>query len=247
MCYDEGGNLTSYNGYMYSWINGRQLSEISNGTNTYFYSYNDSGIRTRKTVNGATTNYITNNGTILAEYNDSYSLNYWYDESGNPLGFIYKDKTLENSEEQVYIYTRNMQGDITGILDNTGTLVTQYTYDAWGSITSVSGALSSTIGNINGLRYRGYYYDNETGYYYLQSRYYNPEFSRFINTDDAIYIGESGTALSVNAFAYCENSPTSNIDMHGFASINLTSIKSNVFAKWARKIAKLWADGYEKN
>ncbi len=216
LTYDEGGNLTSYNGYMYSWMNGRQLSEISNGTNTYSYSYNDSGIRTCKTINGVTTNYITNNGTILAEYNDSYHLNYWYDESGNPLGFIYKDKTLENPEEQVYIYTRNMQGDITGILDNTGMLVTQYTYDAWGSITNVSGTLSSTIGNINGLRYRGYYYDNETGYYYLQSRYYNPEFSRFINSDEPrmILLSEENI-IHISMFAYCNNNPIKYADVSG--------------------------------
>ena len=217
LTYDENGNLTSYNGYTYTWSNGRQLSEISNGTNTYSYTYNDNGIRTSKTVNGVTTNYVTNNGTILAECNDSYSLNYWYDESGNPIGFIYKDKTLENSEEQVYIYTRNMQGDITGILDNTGTLVTQYTYDAWGSITSVSGTLSETIGTINGLRYRGYYYDNETGYYYLQSRYYNPEFSRFINADDINYIINSKDILELNSFIYCKNNSIKHVDPTGNA------------------------------
>lgn len=208
LIYDEVGNLTSYNGYTYTWVNGRQLAEISNGTNTYSYTYNDNGIRTSKMVNGVTTNYFTNDGTILAEYNDSYSINYWYDEIGNPVGFIYKDKTLENPEERVYIYTKNMQGDITGILDNTGTLVTQYIYDAWGCITNISGTLSATIGTINGLRYRGYYYDNETGYYYLQSRYYNPEFSRFINSDDVIQ-------NELNLFAYCYNNIVNVIDPTG--------------------------------
>ena len=117
-------------------------------------------------------------------------------------------------------------------------LVTQYTYDAWGSITNVSGALSSTIGTINGLRYRGYYYDTETGYYYLQSRYYNPEFSRFINADDAIYIGESGTTLSINAFAYCENNSISYIDVDG--SRRKPRVTHKVYLDKALSYARKW-------
>ncbi len=214
LTYDEGGNLSSYNGYTYTWVNGRQLAEISNGTNTYSYSYNDNGIRTSKTVNGVTTNYITNNGTILAEYNDSYSINYWYNEIGNPLGFIYKDKTLGEPTEQVYIYTRNKQGDITGIVDSTGAEVVSYSYDAWGSITDISGTLSATIGNINGLRYRGYYFDSETNYYYLQSRYYNPVFLRFINADDVEYIN-SNESNKMNLFFYCDNDSINYIDPMG--------------------------------
>ena len=215
LTYDEGGNLTSYNGYTYTWANGRQLSEITDGTNTYSYTYNDDGIRTSKTVNGVTTNYITDTGTILAEYTDSYSINYWYDEVDNPIGFVYKDKTAESVQEQVYIYTKNIQGDITGFLDSTGTLVTQYTYDAWGNTTNISGTLSTTVGNLNGLRYRGYYYDNETGHYYLQSRYYCSEFSRFINADNANFIGATASELSINLFAYCENNTVNNHDLSG--------------------------------
>ncbi len=243
--YDASGNPLTYNGYTYTWDMGRQLKSISNGTNTYSYTYDGSGIRTSKTVNGITTNYITKNYTILAEYNDSYSINYWYDEIGNPIGFIYKDKTLENPEEQAYIYTKNMQGDITGVLDSSGTLVTQYTYDEWGNITDVSGSLANTIGLLNSLRYRGYYYDNETGYYYLQSRYYNPEIYRFLNADNSRFIGVSGTVVGVNAFAYCENNSINYTDSTGFLKIKKFTFKYN--REKAIKYAKKWYDSYNKD
>ena len=111
-----------------------------------------------------------------------------------------------------------MQGDITGFLDSSGNQMVTYTYDAWGNVTDVSGILT-WLGYTNGLRYRGYYYDNETNSYYLQSRYYNPQLCRFINADDGRFIGVSGTLLSKNAFAYCENNPTMNVDSTGKFSI----------------------------
>ncbi len=207
LTYDMGGNLTSYNGYTYTWEKGRQLKSISNGTNTYSYTYDANGIRTSKTVNGITTNYITDNGTILAEYTNNYVINYWYDDLYSPLGFVYTDKTISNPTTQAYIYTQNAQGDVTGILNSSGTQIVNYTYDSWGNVLSITGSLSITIGSINPIRYRGYYLDNETGHYYLQSRYYNPNWHRFINADDSRFIGLTGSVVSVNPFVYCENYP----------------------------------------
>ena len=100
----------------------------------------------------------------------------------------------------------------------------EYTYDAWGKVLSVTGSMADTVGTINPMRYRGYYLDNETGYYYLQSRYYIPEICRFINADEPSYIGVSGTLLGYNLFAYCENEPVMNVDPTGFITLNATVV-----------------------
>lgn len=205
--YDQSGNPLTYNGYTYTWDMGRQLKQISNGTNTYSYTYDDSGIRSSKTINGVTTNYITKNGTILAEYRDGHKITYSYDENDSIIGFSYNDT--------YYAYNKNIQGDIIGIIDATGAQIATYTYDAWGNITSLIDISTNNIGSINPMRYRGYYLDTETNYYYLQSRYYNPELCRFINADDTRFIGATGTVLSTNAFIYCENNSILNSDITG--------------------------------
>ncbi len=128
---------------------------------------------------------------------------------------------------QNYFYVKNIQGDIIGILDTNGSRVVTYTYDTWGKVVSTTGSLASTVGEINPYRYRGYRYDNETGLYYLQSRYYNPEWGRFISPD-AVAILElsalTGNALGTNLFAYCENNPIMNIDPTGYWKIPTSSL-----------------------
>ena len=108
------------------------------------------------------------------------------------------------------------------LLDGQGNCVVEYTYDAWGKVLSKTGSMAGTLGNDNPLRYRGYYYDQETGFYYLQSRYYDPATGRFINADDVSFLGASGTALSYNLFAYCENNPMNNIDLNGYLAFSQT-------------------------
>jgi len=116
--------------------------------------------------------------------------------------------------ESTYYYVRNLQGDIIGILDSNGVQVVSYTYGAWGDILSVSGTLASTVGQQNPLRYRGYYYDGETGFYYVSSRYYDPEIGRWINADNRIS-GVGGSILGYNMFAYCMNNPVNMSDPTG--------------------------------
>jgi RHS repeat-associated protein len=113
-----------------------------------------------------------------------------------------------------YYYIRNVQSDIIGLFDKTGTQIVSYTYDTWGKLISTTGSLASTVGVKNPYLYRGYRYDTETGLYYLQSRYYNPEWGRFINADGII--GQTGQLLGHNLFAYCGNNPINNQDKSGF-------------------------------
>ena len=112
----------------------------------------------------------------------------------------------------LYYYVLNAQGDVVRIVNSSRSVVASYTYDPWGKIISSSG----TLADINPLRYRGYYYDSETGFYYLQSRYYDPEIGRFINADSYASTDATGL-LSTNMFAYCENDPVNKSDPSGEA------------------------------
>ena len=98
------------------------------------------------------------------------------------------------------------------MIDLSGTEVASYVYDAWGNIKDTNG--EPTIREINPIRYRGYVYDTEISLYYLQSRYYDPLTGRFLNAD--VYADtQSGTPLSTNMFAYCENNAINNVDYSG--------------------------------
>ena len=104
-----------------------------------------------------------------------------------------------------YFYVYNLQGDIAALIDADSTRMVEYVYDAWGYLISKTGSLAATIGTLNPFRYRGYVYDEETGLYYLRSRYYNPVWKRFINADRILC--REGASIEANAFAYCFNSP----------------------------------------
>ena len=226
--YDNSGNPTLYsNGGAeldMSWTNGRQLSYIGCYDEHWqvAYSYNADGIRTQKIDDGILHKYITQNGKVARETIGSGStakvLDFIYDESGRPFALIYTDGT---GDPETYYYILNQQGDVVKLIQRKETVVdgettvsypeaASYTYDAWGKILDATGSMA----DINPLRYRGYYYDTETGFYYLQSRYYDPMNHRFINAD--CYTSTDATdAISCNMFAYCCNNPVSLIDSSG--------------------------------
>ena len=143
----------------------------------------------------------------------------------NRMYFTYDDigpvSVIFNGEE--YYYSRNAQGDVTGLADSTGAKVVAYTYGPWGESWGVSGTLASTLGAMNPFRYRGYVYDAETGLYYLNSRYYNPTWGRFINADSEV-AGIGGDTQGYNLFAYCQNNP-----------VNMSDHDGN-WPKWATKL-----------
>ena len=197
---------------------GRQLASFDGIT----YTYNEDGIRTSKTVNGERTYYYVD-GTQLFEQTigNDCGLHFFYDRNGELTAFA---RYYEDDEpiQDLYYYVKNAQGDITDITDDWGNIIASYTYDPWGKVLSVTGS-DTVIGNLNPFRYRGYYYDDETGLYYLQSRYYDPEVGRFINADDVNFIGITGSEISYNPFAYCGNEPVNDSDKYGYAAKDITS------------------------
>lgn len=120
----------------------------------------------------------------------------------------------KTGDDVCYYYVTNIQGDVVAIVSVNGIPVVEYTYDAWGNILSVDGSRADNLGRLNPLRYRGYVYDVETGLYYLQSRYYNPEMGRFINADAFPTTGQG--IIGNNMFSYCGNNPVNRIDTGGY-------------------------------
>ena len=119
---------------------------------------------------------------------------------------------------------RNGQNGIVGLMDNSGATVVEYTYDSWGKSLTVSGTLATTLGANNPFRYRGYYYDTETGLYYLQSRYYDATVCKFISADEYLSTGQG--IGGNNVYVYCLNNPAIRIDIVGETSVMLLASDS---------------------
>ena len=199
----SGGNPTKYyNGSTFTWTQGRKLATAKVGNTNISYTYDMAGVRSSKTVGSTTYKYTTLSGLVTRQTGGNATIDFVYDESNQPLAMKYNGK--------VYYYVLNAQGDVVRIVDGSRNVVASYSYDPWGKIISSSG----TLANVNPLRYRGYYYDSETGFYYLQSRYYDPAIGRFINADSYASTDMVGL-LSTNMFSYCENNPVMRVDPTG--------------------------------
>ena len=226
--YDTIGNpLTYRDGMTFTWKNGRELATLSKDGVSTTYQYDGNSIRTKKTVGGVTTEYYLNGDTMMAEKKGSNLITYLFDENGDRYGFLY------NSTPYYYVY--NGQGDVIRLVNASGSVVAKYEYNAWGkmlAVTNASGTVqtsSTFIGNINPIRYRGYYYDAETGFYYLQSRYYDPETCRFINADDpVILVLPIGNLTSKGLFTYCGNEPVTSVDFAGYLTISKKQVQNFV-------------------
>ena len=186
------------------------------------FSYNADGIRTGKTVYETEYQYILNGTQIIGEtwteYETEHTLFYIYDESGSPLGIQYRTDAYGDGEFTYFFFEKNLQGDIVAVYNANGRKIGSYVYDAWGnfSITTTSTNTSlenSIVNSYNPFRYRGYYYDKDLGWYYLQTRYYNPQWGRFVNADG--YVSTGTGLLGYNMFAYCNNNPVMNVDPTG--------------------------------
>ena len=202
--YDASGNPTSYyNGtrWTMTWANGRSLATASDGTTSLSFTYDASGLRTSKTVGSTTYRYYYAGGKLMRMTWGGNTIDFFYDESGLPYAMKHNGT--------VYYYVTNLQGDVMRVVNASGTVVASYDYDPYGKVLSATG----TLANVNPLRYRGYVYDQETGFYYLNSRYYDPAVGRFISADNYPTTGQGLNGN--NMFAYCGNNPVSRQDDGG--------------------------------
>lgn len=222
--YDNIGNPTSYrDGMTMSWMVGRSLSQVKYNNKTYSFKYNADGLRTEKkcVTDGDTHHYYyDSNGNMIAfRRNNSAIVYFYYDSQGNATSMSF--------EGTKYFLIKNIQGDVEKIVTHQGNVVVTYKYDAWGKLISKTDNTVYGIGELNPFRYRGYIYDDETGLYYLKSRYYDPIMGRFLNADDIAFIGSTGTSLSSNVFTYCENNSLNNKDLSGTSSRGIWSLKND--------------------
>ena len=211
--YDAIGNpLTIGENITLKWLNGRQLSEYIDGTNVISYKYNQDGIRTSKIINNVETKYFLEDSRVIIEKTGDDVLYYIHSDVDGIIGFKYN--------EDLYYYIKNIHNDIIGMIDSQYNIIAKYKYDSWGNILSIVDADNNDvandlthIANINSFRYRSYYYDKETKLYYLNSRYYNPAWGRFVNADNII--NSNNDLLSHNLYIYCSNDPINRVDSQG--------------------------------
>ena len=209
--------------------NGRQLSAAVRNGSRYEYEYNSDGLRTSiKEYNSrnelvSVYYYFWDNGKLTGYYYDDQTsandatIKMIYDCEDKPVGY-----ELINEDEnfrEFMMFEKNLQGDIVGVINGEGEKVLAYSYDAWGNVTTtILGGVIETVKAIlyTPITYRGYMYDFQLGLYYLQSRYYNPAYGRFLNADSTeILEATQGTPLGANLFAYCNNNPVNYVDYSG--------------------------------
>lgn len=237
--YDEIGNPILYrDNIVFEWT-GRQLTSVQNGDDVVIYTYDSNGIRKSKTINNITTFYQNDGTKIVSETTNGNTIWYIYDESDSVIGLEYNGKA--------YYFEFNALGDVIRIFDEDGKYISEYVYDAWGNVIEVKG--NEEIAKINPFRYRGYYQDNETGFYYLESRYYDCYTGRFLNADTVLDV--SGKAIENNLFAYCYNNPIMNLDPTGriviprwIVSFVVDAIVTAIGLGWlfapVKKLASTW-------
>ena len=193
---------------------------------TTTYTYDSNGLRTSKTTGDDVTEYTYLGSSLVYQVtnkgqSDEVSLYFYYDDTG--LAAFYYESAQYPSDNGIYHYVKDAQGNIWGIIDNKGTQIVKYEFSAYGEYRSRWSPeevsleeirRNNRIRNANPFDYRGYYYDKETGLYYCQSRYYDPEVDRWINPDSKIS-GIGGDIRGYNVFAYCFNDPVNMIDSTG--------------------------------
>ena len=191
----------------------------------YTYEYNAAGQRTSKTKTysttgeSITTEFIYEGDLLVGQKTSDGKgdMTFLHDDTGAYIGLIYENKE--------YYYMKNVQGDIIGIVDADGVVQAIYTYDAYGRMLTIETRSHFlrydgdwTVGGMNPIRYRGYYYDYDTKLYYLNSRYYDPEVGRWISPEPNVYEGEfdeNAGLIGYNVYAYCANNPVNNLDPTG--------------------------------
>ncbi len=257
--YDTIGNPTSYRGATLTW-NGRLLTSYEKGADRFEYTYDENGLRTSKKhydngVYNLTYHYLWQNSKLhgakvtFADDREPLVLNYLYD-GDEVIGVYLNDRIL--------LYIKNLQGDIVSVVNTENNeIVLNYYYDAWGNISyeasesNVGAVMAILVLAATNFSYRGYFCDYETGLYYLQSRYYDPEVGRFINLDDTgMAIAKIGDCLGANLYDYCDNNPIKYIDPTGELSIGgkLVFVATSFYVAYKSSLcAQLFVSGFTGN
>ena len=231
--YDAIGNTTDDGTWTYTWRAGRQLATMvkKNTTENYEFKYNEDGLRVQKIKKDSdaaveTADYTLHGKRVTHLRKGTDNLHFFYDAQGRPA--IVRFNGVD------YRYVNNLQGDVVGIVDNTGVLVVEYRYDAWGNLLATTGSLKTTLGAESPFRYRGYIYDNDTGLYYLRSRYYVPRHSKFLNAD--ALLGQGGSLVSHNLYAYCANNCIMLSDPNGKAAVAEKAMEYFAANPWVENV-----------
>lgn len=242
--YNSIGCPTTYDGKTATWTRGK-LTKLSSGTvstsiSNYTYTYNAYGQRVGSAysyLRGKNSNpqfgqlltsnktyYYDHAGRLIAETAEktyhqadatSERIVFLYDESGI-IGMV---RTV-NGAANTYYFQRNLLGDVVAIFDTSGNMVAKYIYDAFGNCTVSSATTDYGVAYANPIRYRGYYYDDDTGLYYCNARYYSPKWRRFISPDDTAYL-DPESVNGLNLYCYCGNDPVNYADPSGHIIISL--------------------------
>ena len=241
------GCPTTYEGKTATWSKGR-LSRLfkgtlATGTSNYAYGYNALGQRVSKTysyLEGTSGNNSVQAGQVIA-----YNKNFYYDHSGRLIAesgsktcystgaenesivYLYDENAIIGMEYTLngatsrYYFQRNLQGDVVAIYNANGVLKVKYLYDAWGNCTISNDTTDYALASANPIRYRGYYYDDDTDLYYCNARYYSPKWRRFISPDSTSYLAPE-SVNGLNLYCYCNNDPINYADPSGYSAILIT-------------------------
>lgn len=200
---------------------GRRLVRYKDSGNDFTYKYDEQGLRIeKKSTAGATTKFVYEGTKLICEIAPSYRLDFLYDENDELYGFI-KDGSSK------YFYVRDFLQNITGIIDSNGKFVVKYNCSAYGNVSVLQD--TNGLAAINPFLYKGYYFDKESGMFYCHTRYYVPEWCRWLNADNIAYI-RPDNAQQMNLFAYCGNNPISFWDPEGTKKTNWKAIGKILFS-----------------
>ena len=188
---------------------------LNRNVNKIKITYNYNGIRTSKeTSSNSITNYFYEGDKLVGMTVDGCVYQFVYGQNG-VVGFFYNKN--ESSKNYYFSYIKNPYGDIVGLVNSDGIIVATYCYNEYGNILKeniLDNNYSEIIHN-NPFRYRGYVYDEETGLYYLITRYYDPKVMMFLTPDDENNYGVN----NVNPYCYCLYDPINRVDPDGNFSI----------------------------